>query len=243
MNGWTGSILRVDLTNGTTQYGEIPRQWLEEYLGGRGLGVRLMRDHFRLDPFDPAMPLIFAVGPLCGTSAPTAARLSVVSRSPLTGTIYDCSAGGRFAWRLKAAGLDALFITGKSAVPVTLAIGPGRAEILPAGHLWGSDIPATVAALEGHGSVAAIGPAGENGVLFANIMMGEGNSVGRGGLGAVMGAKGLKAVAVDGDRKTGIADPGLFEKARPVRKSDAPHRHRIGTDSTADLCRNPQASP
>jgi len=212
--GWTGRILRVDLTTGTSRREDIPRPWLEEYLGGRGLGVRLMRDHFRLDPFDPAMPLIFAVGPLCGTSAPTAARLSVVSRSPLTGTIYDCSAGGRFAWRLKAAGLDALFITGKSPTPVTLAIGPERAQILPAGHLWGSDIPATVAALKGHGSVAAIGPAGENGVLFANIMMGEGNSVGRGGMGAVMGAKGLKAVTVDGDRKTGIADPGLFDKAR-----------------------------
>jgi aldehyde:ferredoxin oxidoreductase len=214
MNGWTGRILRVDLTNGTTRNEEIPRQWLEEYLGGRGLGVRLMRDHFRRDPFDPGMPLIFAVGPLCGTSAPTAARLSVVSRSPLTGTIYDCSAGGRFAWRLKTAGLDALFITGKSAVPVALKIGPERVDILPAGALWGSDIPATVAALEGHGSVAAIGPAGENGVLFANIMMGEGNSVGRGGLGAVMGAKGLKAVTVDGDRKTEIADPVLFDKAR-----------------------------
>jgi aldehyde:ferredoxin oxidoreductase len=212
--GWTGRILKVDLTNGTFLIEDLPRQWLEEYLGGRGLGVRLMRDYFRLDPFDPVMPLIFAVGPLCGTSAPTAARLSVVSRSPLTGTIYDCSAGGRFAWRLKAAGLDALFITGKSTAPVTLAIGPERVEILPAGHLWGSEIPATVTALEELGSVAAIGPAGENGVLFANIMMGEGNSVGRGGLGAVMGAKGLKAVVVEGDRKTEVADSGLFEKAR-----------------------------
>jgi aldehyde:ferredoxin oxidoreductase len=212
--GWTGRILRVDLTLGTTSYEEIPRQWLEEYLGGRGLGVRLMRDYFRFDPFDPAMPLIFAVGPLCGTTAPTAARLSVVSRSPLTGTIYDCSAGGRFAWRLKAAGLDVLFITGRSAVPVSLAIGPERVAVMPVEHLWGSDIPATVAALQEHGSVAAIGPAGENGVLFANIMMGEGNSVGRGGLGAVMGAKRLKAVAVAGDRKTEIADPALFDKAR-----------------------------
>jgi len=211
---WTGRILRVDLTTGTSRREEIPRQWLEEYLGGRGLGVRLMRDYFRLDPFDPSMPLIFAVGPLCGTAAPTAARLSVVSRSPLTGTIYDCSAGGRFAWRLKAAGVDALMITGKSIAPVTLTIGPDRVEILPADHLWGCDIPTTVTALKAHGSVAAIGPAGENRVLFANIMMGEGNSVGRGGLGAVMGAKSLKAVVVQGDRKQQISDPVLFDKAR-----------------------------
>jgi len=214
MYGWTGTLLRVDLTEGTARREEIPRRLLEEYLGGRGLGVRLMRDSYRLDPFDPAMPLIFACGPLCGTAAPTSARLSVVSRSPLTGTIYDCSAGGRFAWRLKAAGVDALVITGRSAVPVNLAISGEETEILPAAELWGSTIPVTVAALKGRGSVAAIGPAGENGVLFANIMMGEGNSVGRGGLGAVMGAKNLKAVVVDGDDKTEIADPVLFAKAR-----------------------------
>ena len=214
MNGWTGSILKVDLTTGVSYREEIPRQLLEEYLGGRGLGVRLMRDFYHLDPFDPAMPLIFAVGPLCGTAAPTSARLSVVSRSPLTGTIYDCSAGGRFAWRLKAAGVDALFITGKSPHQVILTIAPDKVEIIPAATLWGCDIPTTVAALKDRGSVATIGPAGENGVLFANIMMGEGNSVGRGGLGAVMGSKNLKAVTVNGDQKATIADPVLFENAR-----------------------------
>lgn len=214
MNGWTGTILRIDLSTGTSCRENIPRTLLEEYLGGRGLGVRLMRDFFHLDPFDPAMPLIFAVGPLCGTPAPTSARLSVVSRSPLTGTIYDCSAGGRFAWRLKSAGVDVLFITGKSPTPVMVTITSDAVAVLPADPLWGCDIPTTIAALKDRGSVAAIGPAGENGVLFANIMMGEGNSVGRGGMGAVMGSKNLKAVTVNGDGKTAIADPALFENAR-----------------------------
>jgi aldehyde:ferredoxin oxidoreductase len=214
MNGWTGRILNVDLTAGTACYDNIPPHLLTEYLGGRGLGVRLMRDHFQLDPFDPAMPLIFAIGPLCGTPAPTAARLSVVSRSPLTGTIYDCSAGGRFAWRLKAAGIDVLFITGRSPWPVALTITDTGARLIPTVQLWGCDIPTTVSALSEHGSVAAIGPAGENGVLFANIMMGEGNSVGRGGLGAVMGHKNLKAVTVSGSRKTSVADQALFDSAR-----------------------------
>lgn len=214
MNGWNGTILRVDLTTGTSSFEEIPRQLLEEYLGGRGLGVRLMRNSYRLDPFDPEMPLIFATGPLCGTPAPASARLSVVSRSPLTGTIFDCSVGGRFPWDFKAAGLDALFITGRSPWPVILTVTPGKVEIVPAVPLWGCDIPTTVAALKNLGSVAAIGPAGENGVLFANIMMGEGNSVGRGGLGAVMGSKNLKAVTVSGDLETGVAEPALVEKVR-----------------------------
>jgi aldehyde:ferredoxin oxidoreductase len=214
MNGWTGRMLSVDLSTGTITTDEIPRELLYNYLGGRGLGVRFMRDSYRLDPFDPAMPLIFSVGPLCGTPAPTAARLSVVSRSPLTGTIYDCSAGGRFAWRLKAAGYDLLKIVGESSRPVSLIISETGAELESADPLWGRTVPETVAALEGGGSVAAIGPAGENGVLFANIMMGEGNSVGRGGLGAVMGRKRLKAIVVNGSRKTDIADPVRFETAR-----------------------------
>ncbi len=212
--GWRGRLLHVDLSAGTSRAEEIPREILRTYLGGRGLGVRLLRDAHALDPFDPGMPIVFAVGPLCGTPAPTAARLAVVSRSPLTGTVTDCSAGGRFAFRLKATGFDALRIVGKSPRPVAVAVTPGGAEVLPAGGLWGRPVRETASALAGRGSVAAIGPAGENGVLFACVMMGEGNAVGRGGLGAVMGAKNLKAVAVDGDLPTGVADGGRFERAR-----------------------------
>ncbi len=213
-NGWSGRLLRVDLTTGRIWHEDLPQLLLETYLGGRGLGVRLMRDYFHLNPFDPDMPLIYAVGPLCGTKAPTAARLAVVTRSPLTGTIYDCSAGGRFAWRLKAAGLDAVVITGKSESPVCLEIQGGTATIVPADLLWGKTVHQTVAGLSSKGSVSCIGPAGENGVLFANIMMGEGNSVGRGGLGAVMGAKRLKAIVVNGEMETTVADPERFEHAR-----------------------------
>lgn len=213
MFGWTGKILKVNLTSGCCRREDIPLELLHAYLGGRGLGVRLMRDYFTLDPFASEMPLIFAVGPLCGTSAPTAARLAVVSRSPLTGTIFDCSAGGRFAWRLKSAGVDALQITGQSKKPVVLAINGDKAELLPAGELWGKAVPDTVSALAKGGSVACIGPAGETGVLYANIMMGEGDSVCRGGLGAVMGRKKLKAVIVDGDRPTAVADQSRFDHA------------------------------
>jgi aldehyde:ferredoxin oxidoreductase len=213
-NGWRGSLLHVDLTSGAARAETIPRDLLTHYLGGRGLGVRLLREAYGLDPYHPDMPLIFAVGPLCGTPAPTAARLAVVSRSPLTGTVYDCSAGGRFAHRLKSAGFDALRIVGRSPRPVAIAVTPAGAEILPADSLWGKTVGETKRALSGNGSVAAIGPAGENGVLFACIMMGEGNAVGRGGLGAVMGAKNLKAVVVDGDLPVGLADRTRFDRAR-----------------------------
>jgi aldehyde:ferredoxin oxidoreductase len=212
MHGWHGALLHVDLATGEARKESIPADWLISYIGGRGLGVRLLRETYTLDPFHPAMPLIFAVGPLCGTPAPTAARLSVVSRSPLTGTVYDCSVGGR--WRLKAAGIDAVRIVGHSPRPVALAVASDGAELLPADGLWGRTVGETVRALEGRGSVAAIGPAGEREVLFASIMMGEGNAAGRGGLGTVMGRKNLKAVVVNGDRATPVADRARFDKAR-----------------------------
>ncbi|MDD2855872.1 MAG: aldehyde ferredoxin oxidoreductase family protein [Desulfuromonadaceae bacterium] len=213
MNGWHGRILKVDLTRGSHHHEDIPLKLLEEYLGGRALGVRLMRDHYKLMPFSSEMPLVFATGPLCGTAAPSTAQLSVVSRSPLTNTIYDCSLGGSFPWSMKAAGIDALFIIGKSPEPVVLTINGDKVEILSAVSLWGSDVPAAVAALKENGPVAAIGPAGESGVLFANIVVGDGNSVGRGGLGAVMGSKNLKAITVDGNFKTDIADLRAFDNS------------------------------
>lgn len=214
MHGWRGKLLHVDLTSGASRTETIPRDLLLAYLGGRGLGVRLLRGEHLRDPFDPEMPVLFAVGPLCGTPAPTSARLSVVSRSPLTGTVYDCSAGGRFAHRLKAAGFDALRIVGRARRPAAVAVTPGGAEIVPADALWGKTVGEAVGALSGRGSVAAIGPAGENGVLFANVMMGEGNAVGRGGLGAVLGGKRLKAVVVNGAMPVGVVDRGRFESAR-----------------------------
>jgi aldehyde:ferredoxin oxidoreductase len=214
MNGWAGKILKVDLTGGSTWREDISAELLHQYLGGRGLGVRLMRDRFRLDPFDPDTPLIFATGPLCGTKAPASARVSVVSRSPLTGTVFSSSLGGVFALRLKGAGLDALHITGESRSPVVLTISGGNAALIPADILWGKDVTETVLSLAERGSVAAIGPAGENGVLFAGIMTGEGNSTARGGLGAVMGRKRLKAVVVAGDAVTSVADEGRLDLAR-----------------------------
>ncbi len=213
MHGWTGKALKIDLARGSIRREEIPEETLHAYIGGRGLGVRLMRDRFRLDPFDAEAPLTFAVGPLCGTEAPATNRMTVTARSPLTGTVCYSSMGGLFARRLKAAGVDLLQVFGESAHPVVLTVRGADAELIPADDLWGRGVSETVEALASVGSVAAIGRAGENGVLYASIVSGEGNVAGRGGLGAVMGKKKLKAIVVNGGEPTPVADQGRFERA------------------------------
>ncbi|MHB8764183.1 MAG: aldehyde ferredoxin oxidoreductase N-terminal domain-containing protein, partial [Deferrisomatales bacterium] len=196
---WRGRLLRVDLGARTWAAEELPRPLLESALGGRGLGARLLRDSGRhtLDPLDPRAPLIFASGPLTGTRAPTASRTSLTALSPLTGTLFDSNSGGFFGIRLKRAGYDALWIEGAAEAPVHLAVEPDRVRFEPAGDLWGLGNRAARAALaarEGAGrAVLTIGPAGESGSLLANIAHGE-RFFGRGGLGAAMGRRNLKAV-------------------------------------------------
>jgi len=214
MNAWHRKALYVDLSSGKIRSEGLSEQTLTTHIGGRGLGMAMMKDHFKLDPYDSRMPLIFAVGPLCGTPAPASSRMSVVSRSPLTNTITDSSVGGTFPLKLKAAGYDALIITGKAASPIYISIQDDRVELKDASHLWGKGCLETNKLLESSGSSACIGQAGENLVRFANIMIGGANSAGRGGLGAVMGAKNLKAIVVDGSKKTGIDDSSAFKKAQ-----------------------------
>lgn len=213
MHAWHGKMLIVDLSRRTFLVEEIPSDILWTCLGGRGLGVRLMKEYITLDPYDPDMPLIFAVGPLCGTPAPTSARMSVVSRSPLTGTIFDSSVGHAFAYKLKSAGYDCLMIRGRASSPVYIEIREDSVEIRDASSLWGRGCMETDRSISGDGASASIGPAGERLVRFANIMVGGSNAVGRGGMGSVMGSKKLKAVVVNGSRKVTIADPAAFKKA------------------------------
>ena len=213
MNAWHGKALHVDLTSRKSWTEKIPEQLLTSFIGGRGLGVYLMKDFFQLDPYDSRMPMIFAVGPLCGTPAPASSRMSVVTRSPLTGTIGESSVGGTFPVKLKSAGYDFLMVTGKASSPVYLEINDDRAEIKDASKLWGRGCQEVNALLEKAGTTACIGPAGEKLVRFANIMISGANSAGRGGLGAVMGAKNLKAVVVNGSQKVPVANPSEFKIA------------------------------
>ena len=207
IGGTWGKILHVDLTDG--------RQWIEtpaddvyaRLVGGRGLVAWLLLRNTpaKVDPLGPENVLIFAPGILQGTNLPASGRHGVGAKSPLTGAIASSEAGGWWGHELKRAGVDALVIHGRSAQPVYLAIRDGEASVRPAEHLWGrdtADVDATIKREldDGKVRVAEIGIAGENGVLFAAIMHDVNRAAGRNGLGAVMGSKNLKAVAVRGTR-------------------------------------------
>jgi len=210
VDGWTGIGLEVDLSRGVCRPAPAADALLRDYLGGRGLGVALVRARVppSLDPLAPGSLLVFAVGPLTGTRTPCTGRHAVVAKSPLTGTLFDFNAGGRFGFQLKAAGFDYLAVTGRAARPVVLVAADGRAELREAGDLWGRNCRDTTAALAGLGRVCCIGRAGERGVRLAAITN-DGAAAGRGGLGAVMGSKNLKAIVVRGSARPSVADPDL----------------------------------
>ncbi len=222
MHGSHGQLLRVDLSKATSKKEPIPKDVLLSYLGGRGLGVRYLADEVppKTDPLGPGNKIILATGPLNGTTVPVSGRFAAVSKSPLTGTIFDCNSGGSFGVYLKACGYDAVIIEGKSPEPAYLHLSPKDSSIESAEGLWGKDVKVTTDALrEKHGKsarVSCIGPAGENLVLFANIENDYHHALGRGGLGAVLGSKNLKAVVVDVGEKetqvpTTVAQPDLLK--------------------------------
>jgi aldehyde:ferredoxin oxidoreductase len=214
MHGWTGKMLQVDLITGSIKTEEIEPEILRRYLGGRGFGTYLVYTEVPpgTDPLGPENMLAFCTGAMTGVRVPTGGRSSLSTLSPLTGTIFDANSGSQFGVRLRWAGYDALVITGKAVVPVWLAITPEGGQLHPADHLWGLEIPETVNQLKAKNSaVASIGPAGENQVLFSSIADEGGRSYGRGGVGAVMGAKNLKAIVATGQTRPEIADRDIYD--------------------------------
>ncbi len=216
MHGWTGKTVTIDLSGGKISETKSDSNILRSFIGGRGLGVKLYYDNIDpdIDPLSPENILIFATGPLTGTAAPMSGRHAMVSKSPLTGTIFDSSSGGFFGKELKFAGIDALIIKGKADKPVYISIKNDDIEILNAKELWGKNVKACTDELSSLGRVVCIGRAGEKLVPLANVMNDYFHACGRGGLGAVMGSKKLKAIVVKGDMKPSIADEEGFEKAR-----------------------------
>src|SRR4030066_330409 len=214
MNGWTGKSLRVNLSTGEVTHEEIDHDILKAFLGGRGLGAYFIHCEVppTIDPLGPENLLAFCTGPLTGTTVPTSGRSSVSTLSPLTHTIFDSNSGAAFGSRLKWAGYDALLIHGRSDKPVWLEVNGDGASLHPANGLWGKNIPETVEHLAAKDSaVVCIGPAGENQVLLAAIMDEKGHAYGRGGVGAVMGSKNLKAILAFGKERPVAADPTKLE--------------------------------
>ena len=219
MLGHHGRILRVDLTSGQVRVERFGDAFARKFLGGNGFAAALVNESARADtdPFGPDNAIAFTVGPLADTPVWGASRGHMASLSPLTGHFADSNFGGRFAIAQKRTGFDAICVTGAAAGPVVLKVTEQGGEIVGAADLWGRTTEETLRALQesaGRGAVsAAIGPAGEARVLFANVICGGGRSgaAGRGGLGAVMGAKRLKAVVAAGDVRTQVARPDALK--------------------------------
>jgi aldehyde:ferredoxin oxidoreductase len=225
MHGFHGRLLHINLTSGKSALHDLTESRLRGFLGGIGLGTSLLYDYAPagVDPFAPANPLIFTSAPLTGTGLTTTAKYAVVTKSPLTGFIADSLSSSHFALELKRIGVDAVVITGKAPSMVYVFIQDDAVEIRPAEHLRGKNPSDTEAAIRQELNrpalwAASIGKAGENLVRFATISN-EGRHAGRGGVGAVMGSKNLKAIALSGSHETSVADaPGVEVLADALRR-------------------------
>ena len=232
--GYAGKVLRVNLTDHTMYDQVIPEEMLRQYLGGSGLGARLLYDETdsSTDPLGPENILIFLTGPIEGTKVPNAGRYEVISRSPLTGSYGEANSGGKWGMKLKQAGYDGVIFSGISERPVYLYLKDGVPELLDAGELWGKDTYETDRILrEKYGNKACtcgIGVAGEKMSRLAAIMNDgeDARAAGRCGLGAVMGSKRVKAICVDGTMKTPLANEEALNQSIAIS---------IGQDADDDV--------
>ncbi|MFP5399961.1 MAG: aldehyde ferredoxin oxidoreductase family protein [Gammaproteobacteria bacterium] len=223
---WAGKILRVNLGAGTVKAEPLNMDWARAYIGSRGLATKYIVEEVdpKVDPLSPDNKVIWATGPLTGTMASTGGRYTVVTKGPLTGAIACSNSGGYWGAELKMAGWDMIVFEGKSAKPVYLYIEDDLAELRDAGHLWGKSVWETEETLKKQHQdpllrISSIGAAGENQVLFAAVVNDLHRAAGRSGVGAVMGSKHLKAIAVRGTKGVGnIANPKEFMRVTFEKK-------------------------
>lgn len=232
IKGMMNRYLYVDLSTGSFRF-ETPEDGLyKEFIGGKGLGLKLMMDNGLItqDPFDADNPLIFTTGPFTGTRVQTSARSTLVTKSPLTGTCLDSHIGGSWGPQIKKAGLDYIYITGACNKPSYLHITPESVSIEDASALWGKNKFAVEKQLREKykdAQVASIGTAGENRVKFACIGTDYNRQFGRGGSGAVMGSKNLKAIVVSGNQKMDFFDEKAYkELTKQMTKDTMAHPNR-----------------
>jgi aldehyde:ferredoxin oxidoreductase len=245
--GYTGKILRINLTRQTAKKEKLPLNVAKDFIGGAGFGVKYLYDEVKAgtDPLGPENKLFFAPGPFSGTAVPCASRIAVTGKSPLTNAVGMCLSGGFFPAELKLAGYDMLIIEGKAEKPTYIWIKDGEVRFRDAGKLWGTQTSDCQQIIrddlhDQNVRVACIGPAGERLSKIACIIN-ERRAAGRKGLGAVMGAKNLKAIAVRGSGTLDIASPEKFKSARAamlkaMKESPVlyPHFSKEGTPSNVD---------
>jgi len=220
-SGYNGKVLRVNLSDGKVSTEAIDGEFCRKLLGGAGFVAHFLLHEIEpgTDPLSPENKLVFAVGPLTGVALPGSARHCVGAKSPLTNGIAKSEVGGFWGAEFKRAGFDAIIIEGKAPKPVYLWVHKGEASIRDASELWGKNTKETQEAIraelgDNNIRVASIGPGGENLVKYANIMHGLVDAAGRGGMGAVMGSKNLKAVAVRGGKTPAVANPNGVKALR-----------------------------
>ncbi|MBP2146995.1 aldehyde:ferredoxin oxidoreductase [Methanofollis sp. W23] len=228
MYGWMGTVLRIDLAAGTVKKEALNKTFAEEFIGSRGLGEKYFMEEVdpTVDALSPGNKLIFATGPLTGTMGVSTGRYDVVAKAPLNNTLASSNSGGYFGAEVKYAGYDLIIFEGKAAKPVYIWINNAVVEIRDASHLWGKTVyetdDAVKAETDPEAEVACIGPAGEKMVLFANIMNDKHRAAGRTGIGAVMGSKNLKGIAIRGTKGIKVADrDGFLSIVREARKKIA----------------------
>lgn len=246
--GYTGTVLRVNLSTGDVKREALPLEVARHFIGGAGFGIKYLYDEVAAgaDALGPENKLIFTGGPLTGTQALCASRMAVTGKSPLTGAVGMALTGGYFPAELKLAGYDALIVEGKADKPVYLWVKDGRVEIRDAQGLWGTltgDCQYLIKDRLGDQNIriACIGPAGERLSRMAAIIN-ERRAAGRKGLGAVMGSKNLKAIAIRGTQKVKVADEEKFKAARSkmakaMKDSPVlyPEFSKLGTPMVVDL--------
>jgi len=219
MNGYGGSVLRVNLSTGQIQKQPTPQDVARDFLGGRGFGIYFLTKEVppKADPFGQENKMIISSGPFSGLMIPGAGKCDWTTKSPLTGGYASASLGGHFTAELKYAGLDSIILEGISPKPVYLFIDDNQVELRDASHLWGKgSITVEKELKEQYGEeyqIATIGPAGENGVLFAHINHDYGRQAGRGGVGAVLGTKKVKAIVLHGTKSIPVADLPAYRQA------------------------------
>jgi aldehyde:ferredoxin oxidoreductase len=243
------NILTIDLSSGTVEREGLSWEYVRGFIGGRGLGAALVAPFATegVDPLDGTVPLILTAGPLTGAGIPSGDRFSLSTISPLTGTVMDTNSGGGLGRSLRRAGSDLMIISGKSKTPVVLVVEDDEVRLEAASDLWGCTVSETIHRLKERwgktAGISVIGPAGENGVRFASIMTERMRAMGRGGAGAVMGSKNLKAMVALGSGKVPVHDRERLKvvleesnrwlRAHPVTSKALP---ALGTPMLVKIC-------